>query len=56
MDKETEQLLRTIAATLNDWAYESRRYGWSTHQVKPQLALAKDIYVFLGRKTEEVTK
>ncbi len=42
-------LLRDIAGQLNRWADESRRGGWSTHQVKPQLALAAEIHQHLDR-------
>ena len=35
--------LLEIAAQLCKWALESRRGGWSTHQVDPQRRLADEI-------------
>ena len=45
------QLLREVAHTLEAWARESERGGWSTHQVQPQRELAARIYAFLGRQS-----
>jgi len=49
MEPDTKDLLRSIAVQLERWASESRDGGWSTHQVVPQLDLAKRIYAYLGR-------
>lgn len=35
--------LESIANQLDKWAYESRKGGWSTHQVEPQIKLANEI-------------
>jgi len=32
--------LEATAKTLDQWAVESQRYGWSTHQVEANIALA----------------
>ena len=40
-------LLHVVARQLNRWADESRRGGWSTHQVDPQRALAEQIHQHL---------
>ena len=50
-DEETQEFLREIAEQLEKWAGESKRGGWSTHQVIPQLLLAERIYNYLGRKS-----
>ena len=44
---EAEQLLVKVAIQLELWAEESKRDGWSTHQVQPQRDLAAEIKVFI---------
>ena len=45
--KEPLNILSDIAKQLNKWAEESKKGGWSTHQVKPQQELASKIYQYL---------
>ena len=45
------QLLRETALQLEKWADESRRGGWSTHQVEPMRQWADKIWAFLGKYT-----
>ena len=58
MDREKElrtlceELLTVIdawAGQLDTWAEESRRGGWSTHQVDPQKRGALELYGLAGR-------
>lgn len=39
---DTAAFLVQVAATLDRWAHESLRGGWSTHQVKANQELADD--------------
>jgi hypothetical protein len=41
--------LAEMANQLEEWAYASRRGGWSTHQVDPMLKKAREIWQLLGR-------
>jgi hypothetical protein len=41
--------LAEMANQLEEWAYESQRGGWSTHQVDPMRKKAREIWQLLGR-------
>ena len=41
--------LRQLANQLEEWASESLRGGWSTHQVEPMRKKAQEIYAILGK-------
>lgn len=43
------QKLREIAEQLERWAEESKKGGWSTHQVEPMLQKAREIFELIGR-------
>lgn len=47
--EEYERMLQSAEQQLTTWAAESRVGGWSTHQVKGNLALAADCRVPLVR-------
>lgn len=51
MNKEEvyRNMLKGIATQLQKWASESKNYGWSAHQVRPQEKLAAEIWAFLGK-------
>jgi hypothetical protein len=41
--KNAQETLMMAAAQTNHWAYQSERYGWSTHQVLANRALSKKL-------------
>jgi hypothetical protein len=43
------RVLADMAEQLEHWAYESKRGGWSTHQVEPMRQKAREIWQLLGR-------
>jgi hypothetical protein len=47
--KTDRQLLKELAAQLEAWAIESRKGGWSTHQVGPMENKAAEIWAHLGK-------
>ena len=47
-----KELLKEIAHQLDQWATQSERGGWSTHQVEPMRKLASRIYAHLGRTSQ----
>lgn len=49
MGSDPYQKLRELAWQLERWAEESRRGGWSTHQVEPMKQKAREIWEFIGR-------
>lgn len=43
------EFLEQIAYQLERWADESRKGGWSTHQVEPMKNKATEIFTYLGK-------
>lgn len=51
-DRRLSVYTRALAETadqLEEWAFESVRGGWSTHQVDPMRQKAREIWKLLGR-------